>query len=185
MTDNVSPRLVAELEHAGATIAKLLPLVPVAVRRLDDMLPGYPSGHTASTSVSDGPQRWQTSDPALKALEALRTAVEAVSRDLTVVERLTVNWSTQHQGQKYASPDSDEHCRSCIRVGERVPVFRGGLCRWCYPTLLELNKTRRRNQWGPDLTELPIEAVKKHHSGVYGKITSADLDAWAKGRAKK
>lgn len=179
-TDNTSPRIQAVLTLAVQRVTAVIPAVPKAVGRLEDMHPGYPSGHTASVSVGDGPQRWQTADPALRATEALRDAVERLSREADLIERLVKQWSTD------INPHETEGvCRSCIRVGEREPVRSGGLCRWCNDTLKLINRQRRLHQWGPDLVEVPEEAARKHHAGHHAKITTADIDQWARGKVKR
>lgn len=185
-TDNTSPRIQAVLTLAVQRVTAVIPSVPKAVGRLEDMHPGYPSGHTASVSVGDGPQRWQTGDPALRATEALRDAVERLSREADLIERLVKQWSADIKGDRYANPHETEGvCRSCIRVGEHQPVRAGGLCRWCYDTLKLVNTARRRLDL-PALLELPDDAPRKHHNQAsLGRVNQLDIDTWAKGKAKR
>jgi hypothetical protein len=181
-TDNTTPRLTAELIARHARLETMIARVPIVVRRLDMEQPGFPTGHTGSPSSQDGPDRWQTSDPAYQATKALLKGVQAVCREVDDLDRLLANWSMAVKPSSVRDSTSSEHCVSCIRIGSVSPRYRtSDLCRWCAGTLKAVND--RRGELGlPDVPELPTVLVHKHAQGR--RLTLGDIDHAARHQPK-
>lgn len=182
-TDNTTPRIVSTLTAARDTLDRVLPRLPTVVRRLDNEQPGWPTGHTASGSPTDGPDRWQTSDPALHALQTLLKGVERLSKQTAELDHLTANWSNRNPSTTIPDTSSTMWCVSCLRAGSMNPrrSTGGDLCRWCLDTLRAVNHHRRTLSLGP-LVELPLAAVQRHARGE--RTRDVDIDLWARTETK-
>ena len=179
--DNTTPRLTKELMGVYTRLEVIIPRIPIVIGRLDAEQPGFPTGHSGGGSPVDGPDRFQTSDPAYGALRALLMHVDLISRRVAELDQLTGNWMRRNpRTRDRSSHHTEGRCTSCIRVGEIEPTHRGDLCRWCYDTLGAVNKLRADKQYGPALLELPVDAVRQRHSGGRGRFNELDRERWAK-----
>lgn len=183
-TDNTTPRLVDALTAARNALDRAIPRLPTVIRRLDQEQPGWPTGHT-STGRQDGPDRWQTDDPAMKALAALLKAVDAVSRETALLDHQTARWSTVFASTNLPDTTSSLWCVSCLRVGATSPKRPegGDVCRWCQDKLRAVNNYRRANDIGAPLAELPAAAVLRHARGE--RTRDIDIDTWARTEGKR
>lgn len=173
-TDNTTPRLTKELIARHARLETMIARVPIVVRRLDMEQPGFPTGHTSSGIAQDGPDRWQTSDPAYQAAKALHGLHKRLCDAVDEYDRLLANWAVAVKPSSVRDSTSSEHCVSCIRIGSVSPRYRSSdLCRWCAGTLKAVND--RRGELGlPDVPELPTVLVHKHAQGR--RLTLGDID---------
>jgi hypothetical protein len=184
-TDNTTPRLTKELMGVYTRLEVIIPRIPIVVGRLDAEQPGFPTGHSGGGSPVDGPDRYQTSDPAYGALRALLMHVDLISRRVAELDQLTGNWMRRNPTTRDRTIHHTEgRCTSCIRVGEIEPTHRGDLCRWCYDTLGAVNKLRADKAYGPALLELPVDAVRQRHSGSRGRFNELDRERWARPERK-
>jgi len=184
-TDNTTPRLVDALTAARNALDRAIPRLPTVIRRLDQEQPGFPTGHT-STGRQDGPDRFQTDDPALKALAALLRAVDAVSRETALLDQLSGNWMRSEPNEKWASKHGVEgQCVSCIRVGHPEIVHRGHLCRRCYERLAAINKRRDELDLAPHLVEVPYACVAHLRKSGKDRYNQMELDEWARNTPDK
>lgn len=184
-TDNTTPRLTKELIGCHQRLEAIIPRIPIVIGRLDAEQPGFPTGHTGSGSPGDGPDRWQTSDPAYCATAALLEAHRRLTLAVAELDQLTGNWMRRTPSTRDAGRHETEgRCISCIRVGEITPTFRGHLCRWCYDTLGQVNKLRAEQQYGPALAELPLDAVRQRHGSGRGRFNEVDRERWARPEKK-
>lgn len=186
-TDNTTPRLTKELMGVAMRLEVIIPRIPIVVGRLDaEQGIGFPTGHTGSGMAQDGPDRWQTSDPAYCATKALLDAHRRLTQAAVELDQLTGNWMRRKPNARDASRHETEgQCVSCIRVGQpslNSPDTggRGGLCAWCYRTLIELNKIRKAQGYGPALNEVPYQAVWDKWCSGRLRMNTGDQDRWAR-----
>ena len=185
-TDNTTPRLTKELMGVYTRLEVIIPRIPIVVGRLDAERPGFPTGHSGGGSPIDGPDRYQTSDPAYCATAALLDAHRRLTLAAAELDQLTGNWMRSKPNEKWASKHGVEgQCVSCIRVGHPETVHRGHLCRRCYERLGAINKRRDELQLGPHLVEVPYACV--HHLRKSGKdrYNQMELDEWAREKKAK
>lgn len=125
-TDNTTPRLTKELMGVYARLEVIIPRIPIVVGRLDAEQPGFPTGHSGGGDPADGPDRYQTSDPAYCAdRAALQTPTDA---------------SRKQQASWISSPGTGCAATQRRATGRRITPKAGGRpafasARSCQPTV--------------------------------------------------
>jgi hypothetical protein len=180
-TDTVlTQRARHRLGEAFVDIARSRNRAPLAIRRMHNALPGYPTAPSSGPSGAggDGPDRWVTNDVAIVDIDTVSTLTTRLQLDARALLNLLDKWAFTRHGSEHDANPHDVGCVSCNRANSFSPrrVEGGDLCRWCADKLREMNGLRA----GIGLEVLdavPLAAVQKHARGQ--KLTANDVERWA------
>lgn len=178
-TDLVASRRVRNrLGTAVIDLARARNLTRTAVRRMHNATPGYPTAATGGTATPTDevqPDRWLTSDDAIRdlaAIERLAANIEVESRRLL---NLAEKWGVTRIGTELSQSAHDRGCVSCNRANHYSPRREEGgeACEWCSKALRSINNVR--GDAGLDAVDnVPLALVQKHARGQ--KVTANDID---------
>ena len=136
-------RIVTTLTNAAAIATRLADRVPAALQALSDHEPGYPASTPGSGSVGGGHGGGASSpverlagrvggDRVLADRAELHRLARRVEGDLGRMLHIVTAATTHRTGTEGAGVGAD-CCSNHERVGDYgQPVYRAGLCRWCY-----------------------------------------------------
>ena len=187
MGQNTARRDATTCVSLAVDIEKHLPLV---LRTLSELQPGYPTGGAGSGSrndVSDPTGELATggaaADPVRQAQDELERALAQAAGALLRAQAVVRAWrppagrwrdSLTDQATAALANSNDPWCQSCLRVNRFVPPRTQGsrLCRWCS----DVART-----CGRDLP--PLQLVERHAQGR--RITDKDIERATGGQGPK